>query len=111
MNNRTHHIGTLRILDRLPSSKYGNPRYLLEVDGYVCRTAPDSSLAYSLPNHDGTRVSAIIGTHYGKRTIESVTAAPEREIKTKPCVRCGGRAYLSNGEDCRACDGRGSVLA
>lgn len=62
--------GTLEILDRLPNSHYGNPRYLLRIDGRTCRTAPDSATGYSVPNFDGKQVTALIGTHYGKATLD-----------------------------------------
>lgn len=73
MKNITSHVGTLRIIQRLPSSINGNPRYLLQVAGFTCRTAPDSSLGYSVTNHDGKRVTARIGTHYGHATLDHVT--------------------------------------
>ena len=70
--NGTMHTGTLEIIKRLPSSRYGNPRYLCRIDGWTCRTKPDSNIAYSLPNHDGKTVRAILGTHYGKCSILSL---------------------------------------
>lgn len=70
MKNVTHHIGKLEIIERLPSSRNGNPRYLLRVDGWTCRTAVDSSLGYSVGNLDGKQVEAYIGTHYGKATLD-----------------------------------------
>ena len=63
--NSTTHEGTLEILCRLPSSSNGNPRYLLRVDGRTCRTMVDSGLAYGVPNHDGKRVRATLGTFRG----------------------------------------------
>lgn len=75
MKNITRHTGTLEVITRLPSSANGNPRYLLRVDGFTCRTAVDSSLGYKVTNFDGKRVTATIGTHYGKATLNSVTAA------------------------------------
>lgn len=70
MKNITRHFGKLEIIKRLPSSRNGNPRYLLRVDGWTCRTAPDTQLAYSLPNLDGKQVEALIGTHYGNATLD-----------------------------------------
>lgn len=69
MKNMTRHTGTLKLIKRLPSSTNGNPRWLLRVDGFTCRTAVDSSLGYYVTNHDGKRATAIIGTHYGKATL------------------------------------------
>lgn len=75
MKNITRHTGTLEILARLPSSRYGNPRFQLRVDGFTCVTSPNSDLAYGLTNYDGKRVVATIGTHYGRATLHSLTSA------------------------------------
>jgi hypothetical protein len=75
MKNMTRHTGKLEIIKRLPSSANGNPRYLLKVDGWTCRTAVDSSLGYSVTNFDGKTVHATIGTHYGNATLDSVQLA------------------------------------
>lgn len=72
MKNITQHVGTLEIIERLPSSKNGNPRYLLRIDGTTCKTEIDSVHGYVVPNFDGKRVCANIGTHYGKATLRSV---------------------------------------
>jgi len=72
MKNRTRHSGKLEIIERLPNSYYGNPRYRLRIDGFSCVTKVDSSHAYSLPNHNGKYVRAIIGTHYGLPTLDSL---------------------------------------
>lgn len=80
MKNRSRHFGYLRILGRLPNSKNGNPRYNVFVadkagTGFGCRTKPDDMLAYQLPNYEGKAVEAIIGTHYGVATLESLKLA------------------------------------
>lgn len=72
MKNRTRHTGTLEIVKREPSSKFGNPRYCFRIDGYTAYTAPDSSHGYSLPNHDGKQITVILGTHYGKLTLDAI---------------------------------------
>lgn len=72
MKNITSHIGKLDIIERLPSSRNGNPRFLLRVDGWTCRTGVDSSLGYSVQNYDGKRVRAYIGTHRGLATLDYV---------------------------------------
>jgi hypothetical protein len=64
--------GKLEVLKREPSSKNGNPRYLLLIDGQPCVTSPDSSLAYSITNYHGKNVQATIGTHYGRATLDTV---------------------------------------
>lgn len=75
MKNTTSHTGTLEVISRLAGSVNGNPRYLLRVDGWTCRTAVDSSIAYTIPNIEGKRVHATIGTHYGVATLGSVSLA------------------------------------
>lgn len=75
MKNITQHTGTLEMIKRLPQSENGNPRYLVRLDGFECRTAPDDSLGYSLPNHFDKEITAHIGTHYGKPTICNVRRA------------------------------------
>lgn len=75
MRNVTRHFGKLEIVKRLPSSTNGNPRYLLKVDGWTCRTPVDSSLGYSITNFAGKHVEATIGTHYGVATLDSVKFA------------------------------------
>ena len=76
MKNQTVHLGRFEVVRRLPSSSNGNPRYLLRVDGWTCRTAPDSGLAYNIGKYDRRQVEAIIGTYYGKATLQSVKLAP-----------------------------------
>jgi hypothetical protein len=75
MKNTTQHIGMLKIIERLPSSANGNPRYLLQIDGWTCRTGVDSMLGYSVANYDGKMVKARIGTYYGKATVHSLEGA------------------------------------
>lgn len=72
MKNITRHTGTLEIIGRLPSSSFGNPRYELRIDGFYCVTAVDSSHGYRVTNFDGRTVTATIGTHYGRPTLNSI---------------------------------------
>lgn len=73
MKNVTRHIGILTVIKRAKNSgTNGNPRYIVELDGYTCHTEIDGSLGYSITNYDGKNVSACIGTHYGTVTIENV---------------------------------------
>jgi hypothetical protein len=72
MKNVTRHQGILKVIERLPSSFNGNPRYLLSIDGFTCKTAVDSGYGYSVTNHDGKEVIAYIGTHYGSATLDSL---------------------------------------
>lgn len=72
MKNVTLHNGKLEVLARLPSSYFGNPRYLIRIDGFTCKTAVDSSYGYSVTNFDGKQVEATIGTHYGAATLNTL---------------------------------------
>jgi hypothetical protein len=74
MKNISGHTGTLQIIKRLPSSINGNPRFLVQVAGFTCRTEVDSALGYEIQNMDGRQVIATIGTHYGVATLNSVSA-------------------------------------
>ncbi len=75
MKNVTSHTGKLEIIERLPSSRNGNPRWLLKIDGWTCRTAPDAMVAYGITNFDGKIVKADIGTLRGLATVEYVRLA------------------------------------
>lgn len=46
----TTFTATITRLERLRSSADGNPRYRVHTDGPTHDTAPDSSIAYGLPN-------------------------------------------------------------
>lgn len=72
MKNITCHRGLLEIQKRLPSSTNGNPRYLVRIDGFTCRTKPDSAHAYDVQNFDGQQVRAEIGTHFGRATVNNL---------------------------------------
>ena len=72
MKNVTRHTGKFEIVERMPQSKAGNPRYRVIVDGYTCCTAVDSSIAYAIDRYNGKTVEATIGMHYGTVTLNSV---------------------------------------
>jgi hypothetical protein len=61
--------GTLKIIERLKNSYYGNPRYLVTIGDVKAYTKPDSSIAYWLPNFEGKTVKARVKHYYGKLTI------------------------------------------
>jgi len=72
MQNVTRHVGKLEIIKRLESSYFGNPRYLVELDGIVCKSIVNSGEAYGpIPNNDGRIVTAKIGMHYGHAHISN----------------------------------------
>ncbi len=72
MKALSRHHGKLTIVKRLKNSLVGNPRFEVIVDGYRCKTAPNSSLAYRLSNYDGRKVVATIGTLRGVQTLNEV---------------------------------------
>lgn len=72
MKNITRHTGTLEIIKRLPSSFFGNPRYEVRVDGFKAVTQVDSMISYGITNDEGKTVTATIGTHYNRPTINSI---------------------------------------
>ena len=72
MKNVTRHTGKLEIIKRLPCSLNGNPRFLLRIDGWTCRTAVDSANGYEVQNYDGKTITATIGTHYGVPTLDII---------------------------------------
>lgn len=75
MKNLTQHKGKLEVIRRLPSSRNGNPRWLVKVDGWTARTAVDAALGYSIRNFEGKQVVATIGTHYGSATVDDIRLA------------------------------------
>jgi hypothetical protein len=77
MKNLTRHTGLLRIIKRLPQSTNGNARFLVTVDGWTCCTAVDSSIADDVKNFRDKVVEAVIGTHYGKATLDSLVLKQE----------------------------------
>ncbi len=49
----TKHVKTMTATTRMPSSKFGNPRYMLHFDDAVSLPlSPDSSAAYGITNRD-----------------------------------------------------------
>ncbi len=75
MKNVTRHTGTLEIVNRLPSSRNGNPRYLCRVDGYTFRTQVDHQHGYAIRNFEREKVIVELGTHYGALTLHTIRKA------------------------------------
>tara|TARA_R110000787_G_scaffold188437_1_gene300216 strand:+ start:555 stop:821 length:267 start_codon:yes stop_codon:yes gene_type:complete len=73
-------VGILNKVERMPNSYNGNPRYLVSITSeymgntFLARTKPDASLGYSIDNHFGKKVSAILGSYYGHLSITNVEA-------------------------------------
>lgn len=72
MKGRHTVTGRLYLLERLNRSYNGNPRWLVMLDDYVCRTKVDSGEAYGITNHRDKIVTADIGLHYGQQHIENI---------------------------------------
>jgi hypothetical protein len=72
MKNITKHEGKLEILKKMNNSYNGNPRFLISIGGFTCKTAVDSMIAYSITNYENREVIAAIGTHYGTATLDSL---------------------------------------
>lgn len=68
----TRHSGILKVVERLPSSANGNPRYRCTIDGESFVTAVDSSHGYAITNHDGKKIEVTLGTHYNRRTLNTI---------------------------------------
>lgn len=70
------YIGELINIKRARSSKNGNPRWMVRIEGApICYTAPDDMLGYEVKNFKpGQRVSARIGWHYGTVTLSELSS-------------------------------------
>ena len=64
--------GRLENIERLESSRNGNPRFAATVNGVDVRTSPDSSFGYSIQNHEGKLITVEIREYYGNTTIENI---------------------------------------
>ena len=109
MKNITRHTGLLQVVERLPSSTNGNPRYLVVFDGYTCRTKIDCSIGYMIDNLDDKTCTGTIGTHYGSVHIDTITPVLHSMItltndfhNTSIRLRAKFDDYLSTGQVKRA---------
>jgi len=84
MKNITQHTGKIKLIERMPQSRNGNPRYLCAIMdspnqdlGWTFRTQVDSSHGYEIPNYFDRDVDVIVtlGTHYGNTTLNSIRKA------------------------------------
>ena len=98
MKNITRHVGKLVIIQRLPSSTAGNPRYLIQVDGVTCATTSDSAYGYDVSNYEGKLVEATIGTHYKRASLNTLRPVPlpteiDRQAKLEIISCIDGTGY------------------
>ena len=107
MKNITQHTGKLRLIERLPNSRNGNPRYLCAIMdqqpnndlGWTFRTQVDAMHGYEIPNYfdSDIDVTVTIGTHYGHPTLNTIHRAK------LACHYCGGNC--NNNDPDYMCDG------
>ena len=72
MKHKSTHEGELILIERLPNSRSGNPRYLLHCEGVSFRTRVDAAHGYEVPNFFGKRVRVTVGTHYGVCQLDRI---------------------------------------
>lgn len=82
MRDIKKYTGELEIIRSLPTSSLGNPRYEFVITeqrypegvfGLIrAVTGVDHALGWELPNHNGKIVTATIGSHYGKPTLNTI---------------------------------------
>lgn len=82
MRGITTHHGKLEVLERLPNSKKGNPRWLISVGGQVARTPPDSHLGYLIPQLSNMQVIITVGRHYGKIQLHDIKLLEDKPDDT-----------------------------
>ena len=75
--------GKLEIVKRLKSSYYGNPRFLISIDGVEYSTQPDASFGYAVENYANKDVMAQVGTYYGKLSINRAVLMCESDRMSK----------------------------
>ena len=79
MKNTITYKGQVIWVERMESSRNGNPRYRVTIGNpdtsnqVTACTTPDSSYGYSVKNlRDGDSVEMVVGTHYGVQSIDSI---------------------------------------
>lgn len=72
MKNISRHVGTLIISERMKNSEAGIPRYRIHVGGVNAVTKANSGLYASIRNYEGKYVDVTIGTHRGRRTLDTI---------------------------------------
>lgn len=69
------HQGLLSDLERMPSSRNGNPRYRVVIGGEIFVTRPDSNIGYSISNYRAKHVRIDWRIIRDQRTIVSLESA------------------------------------
>ena len=50
--------GILTVLQKLPLSRMGNPKYIIAIDNKIFETKTNAMLGYSITNYDNKKVNA-----------------------------------------------------
>ena len=58
MRNIKTITGVLNIIEKLPLSRMGNPKYRIEINNEIFETKTNASLGYSITNFDNKKVIA-----------------------------------------------------
>lgn len=67
-------------LERVRSSRYGNPRFrVVFSDGTTALTTPDASCAYGIENRE-YRENDVVVTFNGRGTIDYLNVAPSEAV-------------------------------
>ena len=77
MKSITRHYGTVERLERMESSRNGNPRFSFTLDGYDVVTGVDAMIGYGIQNFEGKECVATIGTHRGILTLDTIVEAAQ----------------------------------
>ena len=64
--------GKFNVVERLPNSANGNPRFLCMVDGVAFRTAPDSRFTPSITNYQDKIVTVKLRVFYARWTLAEI---------------------------------------
>jgi len=72
MKSITRHIGTLKKVERMKNSLYGNPQFMLSCDGYLFRTQANASIGYNIDKYFDKDVTVTIGMHRNCLTLDTI---------------------------------------
>jgi len=72
MKHERNIIGKLDIVNKLPNSHLGNPRYEVSIGDERFTTQTNAGLAYGITQYRGKLVKAKVGYYYGSPSVELV---------------------------------------
>lgn len=67
-------IGSISSIERMKNSVYGNPRFMVVINGEIYYTAPNSMLGYSIQNYANQQITVKITAklYRNKMTIQTI---------------------------------------